>query len=285
MEIEQAITIEQPPADESASVGESTPAEQRHLDSHPRRVGYWLLAAILFVLYMMLQVVFALPVAGYLMIVHQPRTMEEMQALMLSDAGLWMMFLAVAFAALVTVLAAWVWPWIWDRLLNGGRYGLDEWIAWRRPAHLKLWMVPLVTVAFLVGLSLTVLNLTGSAEVEAQTQLFSVPNLQIISTIVVSTIVPIAEEILFRGALYNALLPGGSRPAWQRHLIPLAVTTISFTAIHLLAGFQTFSSLLLLAMLAFFLGTLRALTGSVQSSIAGHMTWNLLAALSLIFVN
>ncbi len=171
-----------------------------------------------------------------------------------------------------------------------------EWLAWVRPRYLPLWSVPLLTVPVLVLVGLVVFMQFGPTEIDIQMQLFSTPALQAVSLLVVSTIVPVAEEFVFRGALYNALLrperlratpdgePGGVR-RWQRHVVPFIITTLAFASVHLLAGFETVAAIIQIMLLSMFLTLLRSVTGSVKSSVAAHLLWNLIAGVGLIVSN
>src|SRR5262249_39040784 len=134
-------------------------------------------------------------------------------------------------------------------------------------------------LVFLV--SIAVSAVLGPSEVDAQLQLFTSPARQIFATLVVSTVVPIAEELIFRGGLYSALLPPShfSTPKWTDHVLPVLVTSPMFSLVHLLGGFQTLPPFIAVGMLSLYLGLLRAFTGSVKASIVGHMTWNLIGAI------
>jgi membrane protease YdiL (CAAX protease family) len=69
--------------------------------------------------------------------------------------------------------------------------------------------VPL-TFVLAVVLSAAISLLLGQPEVATQTLIFSTPTLQIVALPVVSTATAVAEEFIFRGSLYNALLTSGA---------------------------------------------------------------------------
>ncbi len=252
-------------------------------EAGPSHLSRWALLVALFTAYVPMQLVFALPVVLAAYLLGELRTVNDLQ-----DATLlaWMALLSALPAALLTLLVAWSWPEVWSHVTSK-RYPLAEWIAWRKPHNLPLWSVPLLTVLMLVVVGYGVTLLIGPAEIDLQVQLFSTRGLQIVSVLAVSTVVPLAEEIVFRGALYNALLPplGAGTPAWRRHLLPLVVSSVAFAFVHLFAGFGTAASLVMILLLSFYLTALRTISGSVLPSIAGHMVWNLSAALAIMLVN
>lgn len=252
-------------------------------EAGPSRLSRWALLAALFTAYVPMQLIFALPVVLAAYLLGEFRTVADLQNPTLLA---WMALLSALPAALLTLLVAWSWPGMWSYVTSKW-YPLAEWIAWREPRNLPLWSVPLLTVLMLVVVGYGITLLIGPAEIDLQVQLFSTRGLQIISVLAVSTVVPLAEEIVFRGALYNALLPPPKAgiPAWRRHLLPLVVCSVMFAFVHLFAGFGTAASLVMILLLSFYLTALRAVSGSILPSIAGHMAWNLLAALAIMLVN
>jgi membrane protease YdiL (CAAX protease family) len=248
----------------------------------PSRLGRWLFAVTLVISYLPMQIVFALPAVGYYLLSHPIRSTADLQTLLESDYVVWASLIAAALAALLTICVALVWPWVWA-IFTRRHISLREWLAWRKPERFPLWSVPLLTVPIVVLLGLVAV-LVGPAEVEVQLELFRTPALQIASTLVVSSIVPVAEEFIFRGALYSAILPREvpDREDWQRQILPFALTTLLFAAVHLLSGFQTWAAILQIALLSAFLTGLRMLTGSVKPGLLAHLLWNLTAAIGLI---
>lgn len=249
----------------------------------PSRLSRWLLFMALFTAYVPMQIVFALPVVLVTMSTGRLSTLEDLQ-----DPTLlaWMTLLSAAPAALLTLGVGLAWPRLWSWLASV-RFALSEWVAWRKPRILPLWSAPLLTLVMLVVVGFGVTLLIGPAEIEMQVQLFSTPGLQVFSALLVSTVVPAAEELIFRGALYNALLgkPREGLPAWRRHVAPFLAASISFALLHLLAGFGTAASLVMILLLSFYLTALRTVTGSVLPSITAHLVWNLAAALALTLAN
>ena len=232
--------------------------------AEPSRLGRWLLAGVLLTTYLPMQVVIAVPFMITLITAQGDITLDNIDRLLTSDALLWVTLLSAALAALLTIIVTVAWPVLWERLTSRD-VPPAEWVAWRRPRRIPLWLVPVITLPML----------------------FSTPALQAASLITVSTVVPVAEELIFRGALYNALLPPprAGTPSWQRHIVPFVVSALVFGAVHLLAGFQTAAALIQIALLSLYLSALRALSGSVKTSIMGHLVWNLTAAIGLIVVN
>jgi len=89
----------------------------------------------------------------------------------------------------------------------------------------------------------------------------------------VAVIVPFAEELFFRGALFTALARSG--PAF----VAIATTSIAFALAH--QEPRNWAPLLLVAVT---LGFLRSLGGSIWSGVALHAAFNA-ATLSFVFVN
>lgn len=255
-------------------------------DYRPPKWAFWLLAVILLVAYLGLQFVFVLPV-----MIRQTAlgAINSQEDLMNSEPVLLAGLIGVGAAGLIVALMVWLWPVVWARIRSTDPV---DWVGWRAPKYLKLWQIVLITLAFLIIVSQLIGLLLGDAEVELQVQLFSSMILQIVAVPVVGLIVPFAEEFIFRGALYKALLPpGGADPIrdlsqdWRDHLLPFLVTSVTFALIHLAADFKSAASIVMVTLLSLMLSGFRAVTGSVQASIAGHMIWNLMAAISLIAVN
>jgi membrane protease YdiL (CAAX protease family) len=246
------------------------------------RGARWLLTGALFTAYLPLQIVFAVPFVIVAILSGRVQAAENPAALLESPFLLWATLVSAALAGAVTVALAAVWPWFW-RLVSGRLITWREWFAWQKPRYIKLWMVPPITLPILVVVGLAVMTFFGPAEIQIQLDLFSTPALGAASTIVVSTVVPVAEELLFRGALYNALLKRSSpeNPGWRRHILPVTVTALTFAAIHLAAGFETAAAIIQIVLLSAYLSLLRAVTGSVQANITAHAVWNALAALGL----
>jgi membrane protease YdiL (CAAX protease family) len=246
------------------------------------RGARWLLTGVLFTAYLPLQIVFAVPFVIVAILSGGMQAAENPAALLESQFLLWATLASAALAGAVTVVLAAVWPWLWQ-LVSGRLITWREWFAWQKPRYIKLWMVPPITLPILVVVGLVVVTFFGPAEIQIQLDLFSTPALGAASTVVVSTVVPVAEELLFRGALYNALLKPGSpkNPGWRRHILPVTVTALSFAAVHLAAGFETAAAIIQIVLLSAYLSLLRAVTGSVQTNITAHAVWNALAALGL----
>jgi len=89
----------------------------------------------------------------------------------------------------------------------------------------------------------------------------------------VAVVVPFAEELYFRGALFSALRRSG--PAF----IAIGTTSIAFALAH--QEPRNWAPLLLVALV---LGTLRSLGGSIWAGVALHAAFNA-ATLSFVFLN
>lgn len=261
---------------EDQEIAISTPADV----SRPPRWGLLALVVLLMMAYLGLQLVIAVAFVIWRVANHQPVTPE---ALANNELFIWVNLISGATGAAVTVGLALVWPRVWRLMTSRDYSGLAGWLGWQKPRHVSLWLVPAATLPFMLLVVLGVSQLFGESTVDVQLLLFTTASLRIVTSIVVSTIVPLAEEIMFRGALYNLLLPSKKEgmTEWQRQALPFIVTGLLFASIHLLAGFETPGALVQVAILSFYLSGLRAVTGSVKSSVAGHVTWNLVSALVL----
>ncbi len=252
----------------------------------PSPLARWLLAGALFTAYLPMQVVIGVPlVVVALMATGQPGETASLEALADSPAVLWITLLVAGAAAALTVVVAAGWGAAWEWVARQ-RVTAAEWLAWRTPRKFPLWSVPLLTLPMLVLIGVVVVMRFGPVEIGIQMQLFSTPALQAASTLIVTTVVPVAEELIFRGALYNALLPPAraGMTAIRRHALPFVVCSVLFGAVHALAGFVTAGAIVQVMLLSVYLTALRSLSGSVKASIVGHVTWNAAAALALIVV-
>lgn len=250
-------------------------------DPHrPPRWALAILSVLMIATYLGLQLVIALAVVAWRVATHQPIAPE---ALVNSESFIWVNLVSGAMGAAATVCLALIWPRAWRLVTSKESGGLAGWLGWERPLHFNLWLVPVITLPFMLLVVLGITQLVGEAKVDTQLLLFTTPSLRIVTSIVVSTIIPLAEELMFRGALYNVLLPArkDGMPEWRRQALPLIVTSLLFASVHLLAGFETPAALIQVTILSFYLGGLRAVSGSVKPSVAGHVTWNLVSALFL----
>lgn len=206
-----------------------------------------------------------------------------LESMLTSERGLWVALLAAAFACGLTLAAAL----LWALLFRGRGWRLNEWLAWQAPQGLRLWMVAPLTLAALVAIGFGLTLVFGETEVAIQAALFETPGLKIAAGLIVATIVPLAEELTFRGALYSAALAQSQRrrgdaPAWRQHLLPFLLVTLSFGGAHLLAGFDSLGSIVQVFALSAFITSLRAVSASVTPAVLAHMLWNSSAALMMI---
>lgn len=91
--------------------------------------------------------------------------------------------------------------------------------------------------------------------------------------LVIAVLVPISEEIFFRGAVYGALRRSKT-PEFQAAL----VTALGFTFCH-----ADVRQLLPILLMAFLLGALRTLSGSLLPGIFAHIAFNALAILGATY--
>lgn len=248
---------------------------------HPPRWALFVLTVILFATYMGVQLAIALVALVWMIVTKQPITQEM---LLESETFIWVSLIALAVSAAVTIGVALIFPLGWRLATSRSEGGPAGWLAWQKPNRLSLWLIPLATFPLMIVVVAGVTWLFGQAEVNAQLLLFSSRSLQIVTTIVVTMLVPLAEEFIFRGALYNTLLSPekDGQPEWRRHTLPLIVTSVAFALVHLVAGFETIAAIVQITVLSFYLGGLRAVTGSVKASLAAHVTWNLVSAVAMI---
>jgi len=262
-------------------IDEGKSADIDEIDSNvpPPRWALLVLVALMMASYLGLQLVIALGILIWMVLTEQAVTPEALSS---SEMFTWVSLVSGAVGAVTTVGLASIWPRLW-RWFSSKDDGVAGWLAWRKPLHVSLWLIPAMTFPFMLLVVIGVTQVFGEAEVDVQLLLFTTPSLRIVTSIVVSTVIPLAEEFIFRGVLYNALLPSVREGVseWQRQALPLAVTSVLFASVHLLAGFETLAAIVQVTILSFYLGGLRAITGSVKSSVAGHVTWNLISALVL----
>lgn len=248
----------------------------------------WLLALLMLFMLLPVQLIVGIPLilVALLFITGGDFSLESVNTVMMdfatSDWAIWLTLLTAAVAAGLAIALAFIWP----RLSKPGgqTFSFREWFAADPPeGWIKLYLVPPITLGVMILSGLGLNSLMGESEVSVQLLLFGTPALQIASTLVVSTFVPLAEELTFRGALYNALLGDADRQATKKrpHLLPFLITSIAFAAVHLLAGFDTIGALVQVFLLSLYITFLRWRTGSVLPSIVAHATWNFITALLL----
>jgi membrane protease YdiL (CAAX protease family) len=228
---------------------------------------------------MVLQLVLAIPVLRWLIATGQVNEAEE--AL---DNGIMLTWAVVALgiAALATILITAVWPRLWHRFTGRDSHTLAEWVGWRDVSPALLWTIAIITPFLLVTILAVVAYVFQQAEPNLQEKLFQSEGSRFLILIIAPTLVPIAEELIFRGALYNALLPTRQGLTMlQRNIIPLVLTSAVFAGVHYYSGVDTLTGMIQISVLSLYLGVLRALTGSVKASIAAHVSWNMLASVAL----
>jgi membrane protease YdiL (CAAX protease family) len=260
------------------------PLDSPHESPAPSMLGRWLLVVILLSTHVLLQL--ALGLAYFWWMTSLSVTPMSIDELLVDPSFNWAALLAAGFAAVMTVFAALIWPVIWEKI-TASAVPFAGWFSWRKPKFIPLWTVPVGTVVVMIFVGYGVSALVGPTEVEAQQGLFSTLGLALASSITVVTVVPLAEELVFRGALYNALLDivSKERPVWLRHILPFVVSGALFAGAHLLTGFVNPGSIVSIILLSAFLTGLRALTGSLWPSLVAHIVWNGTAAIGTILMS
>lgn len=252
----------------------------------PSRRGLWAQLIALGGTYAVIQLIVPLGVVVWMTSTRQAATVR---LAIKSPTFILASLIGIAIAGAVTVFVSIKWPQIWHAVSKEIVIPVQDWVSWHQIQFLPGWSIVFLTLAlfFFIELLLTGLILVKILPVEKgpnlQAQLFETPISRIVASIVVSTIVPVAEELIFRGAFFNALTsfrPGLTQ--WQRNALPFLVTSSIFAAIHYFTGVNTLTGMIGIVLLSFFLGGLRAVTGSIKASLIAHATWNLLGAVALI---
>jgi membrane protease YdiL (CAAX protease family) len=263
---EQIAIISDPP------VGQAAP-------ERPSRLGLWILATLLGSSYMIGQLVLTVPVLVWLLATKQ---LSSRQDALDSQPMILTALAAVAVASAATIVLALVWPAVWRAISHQAGLSTADWVGWRPIQVIPWWTIPLITLFVVGGLSAAIALLLHDNGSNLQAKLFETDLSRILASLTVTTVVPVAEELIFRGALFNALMPSGKGlTSWQRNLAPVIITAMVFAVIHRFAGIDTLAGMVQITMLSFYLSGLRAVTGSVKASMVAHFTWNLLGALAL----
>ena len=255
-----------------------SPAEKIPPD-HPSRLGLWLLSAALGGSYLILQLVVVVPVMAWMLATHQ---LARRQDALDSPTLILTALVGVAFAASITIGLAAAWPGLWSRISHQARMSLAEWVGWRPVQAIPVWVIVVATPVLIGVLSAFVVMVLHDNEQNLQAKLFESDASRILASVIVVTFVPVAEELIFRGALFNALTSyREGLTFWQRYWLPVTVTAVVFAVIHRFAGVDTLAGMIEITILSFYLSGLRAATGSVRASMVAHFTWNLLGAMAL----
>lgn len=200
-------------------------------------------------------------------------TMTQMRALLAQpDIGAMMVICTLLVStAIVLLLARWLWPASWSLARPPG-FGLAQ------RGHLAFY-----PLALLLGLALPVLGswLTqwlahGHAVPQDIKQLGSATSLElrIPLVLVVVSVGPLVEELLFRGVLLSALLQR-MRAGWA-----VAISSLLFACVHLPDLGYFWYAIPNLALLAVVLAWLRLKSGSLWPAVIAHGTNNLLAVVA-----
>jgi membrane protease YdiL (CAAX protease family) len=175
--------------------------------------------------------------------------------------------------------------WLVARLKGRGTLGADFGLVARLPGD--RWPAALGWLLAGVGLQVAILpflqllvNVHGKVETQEVVQQFERsrgPTLVLFAVLVV-TVAPLSEELLFRGALLRAVLRH-TTPTWA-----MVITALAFAAVHPLSS-PTIGSVIAVPGL-FLLGLVSAglaiRTGNLAASILLHAGFNLLTAISVL---
>lgn len=146
---------------------------------------------------------------------------------------------------------------------HAGKLGL------RRPPHVAMSIALALVAAFILaksaGLWQRLLPSTGTAPIET---FISWPS-GLIAFAVLGVLLPLAEELFFRGFAYQWLLGFGRATAFTFSLL-------AFVALHLQQTFGNWGSLMSIAATGFVLTALRAVTGSTLVPAVTHVAYNLM---------
>lgn len=252
----------------------------------PPRLARWVLAVLLLLAYGGVQFAIVIPVVILMMLSGEVQTDQD---LLNSSLFAWTGIVSIGLAALTTIVAVLLWLQVWRWLFPTRPFTAAVWLAWRKPVRLRLWMIPVMMFPCFAVMLFAALY-AEIQQISVQVILFRTGTLRVITTAVVTTVVPVAEELIFRGALYNALLPRAQEgmtvvERGLRHVMPFTITTLLFATMHVLSGFVAVGPIIQITMLSVFLGGLRALSGSVQTSVVGHVLWNAFNVVAMLVVN
>ncbi|MDE2307775.1 MAG: CPBP family intramembrane metalloprotease [Xanthomonadaceae bacterium] len=202
---------------------------------------------------------------------------NELQAMMAqADMQALTVLLTVTLAAILTLWLAWRrWPQLWSLPRPPG-FGFALPATW-------LFLVPAVAIGLaapLLGGLLTELLAHGHAVTQDIQQLGSrtaLP-LRVPLVLVVASLGPLVEELLFRGVLLSALLRRW-RTGWA-----MAISSLLFALAHLPGLQYQWFALPDLALLALALAWLRLRSGSIWPGVVAHGVNNLLAVVAWFVV-
>jgi membrane protease YdiL (CAAX protease family) len=143
-----------------------------------------------------------------------------------------------------------------------------------------LWISPLLAIAIALMFDGVTTLLGKSIVPEILLPYFQGPVAVAVMALVTVVIAPIAEELLFRGVLFNAI--ERFVPAWFTVLL----TALTFGMLHVMTYPGDWYTVLQTAVAGLILGGLRAWTRSLWPSIAFHATNNLYATIqAAVLVN
>lgn len=170
-------------------------------------------------------------------------------------------------APLTLLLARWKWPRLWSLAQPPG-FG----VVWPRRRLFFLLAIAVGLAAPWLGALLTQLLAHGNAVTQDIQQLGSStpPELRIPLVLVVVSVGPLVEELLFRGVLLSALLQRW-HVGWS-----VAISSLVFALIHLPGLDSQWYALPDLVLLALVLSWLRLRSGSIWPAVLAHSLNNLL---------
>jgi membrane protease YdiL (CAAX protease family) len=147
-----------------------------------------------------------------------------------------------------------------------------EALALGRPHRLLAWLAVAVASSFLLSVAakwaLRIVPSTSEAPIESFVRFPS----GMLAFAAIGVLVPVGEELFFRGFLYRAALPLGTAAA-------CALSLSAFVSLHVAQSFGNWGGLLAIALTGAVLTTLRAASGTVLVPCVAHVLYN--ATLSL----
>lgn len=260
----------------------SSPEEERTTSIHPDEVGLpWLDALMGLVIFLFGQLIVGIIALLVYVMIAGPNgiNITNTQRLQLEHPGLAPSILLPV--AITTILMAWGWSYVGNRtpktLLRWGFKKAD-----------LLWGLGAVVLSVLIG---NVLSLLLQVPAEESAQLNNAiwpenvnPLIAIALAIGVGFLVPIAEEMVFRGLIQNAV----ARKYGQ--VVGLIVASMAFAIPHLpnfiqlnVSGAAMAAGMLQVTILGFVIGGILIITRRLGACIAAHVFNNCLAVGTLIY--
>jgi hypothetical protein len=140
-------------------------------------------------------------------------------------------------------------------------------LAWHRPAHAAAWLAVAVATGFALSnaarLALDLVPSSGRAPIET----FIAWPSGMLAFGALGMLLPVAEEVFFRGYLYRTALRWG-------HAGAFALSLLAFVALHAQQSWGNWGGLLAIFMTGTLLTALRAASGSTAIPAVAHLLYN-----------